>query len=239
MSDISKPAFQRWEFTSFGDERPSVVAKRQPPTPAEPAEPPPPPLAYPTEEELAAIRDAARQQGLEQGVQDGFAAGHAEGLALGRAEAATELEHLRAIAATFSAALAQADETMAGEVLDLALQLARGMLRTALEVKPELVLPVVREAIAYLPTVQQPALLILHPDDAAIVREDIGMDLEKGGWRIVDDAQLARGGCKIDTASNQIDAQPAARWQRLTQALGKDLAWIDQHVRPNDLTTTA
>jgi len=58
------------------------------------------------------------------------------------------------------------------------------------------------------------------------VREILGEELDKGGWRVIEDAAVGRGGCKVDTASNQIDAQAASRWQRLTHALGKDLDWL-------------
>jgi flagellar assembly protein FliH len=216
LSDTPKElqsAYQRWEMNSFGDDRPSTLANR-------PAAPPP--LELPTEEAIAAIREQARLAGYEEGKS----AGYADGLAIGRAEAARELEHLQAIALEFGAAVAHADETIANEVLDLALHLAKNMLRTALEVKPELVIPVVREAIEYLPVLQQPALLMLNPADAEIVRASIGEELDKGGWRVVPDPSVARGGCKVDTATNQIDAQSAMRWERLTHALGKNLEWL-------------
>ena len=59
-------------MTSFGDERPSVVATRTPAQgPVGFVPPPPPPLDYPTEGELAAIREEARTSGY----QDGLAAG--------------------------------------------------------------------------------------------------------------------------------------------------------------------
>jgi flagellar assembly protein FliH len=229
-------AYQRWEMTSFGDERPSTQARRAamaPPAPAPVPEPVEivPHVALPTIEELEAIREQARAEGYAEGLAEGRAAGHAEGYAdgakAGQIEAEGELEHLRAIAATFSDAVMQADETIAHDVLELALRLARGMVRTAFEVRPELILPVVREAVDYLPTLQQPALLILHPEDALIVRGSIGHELDKNGWRIVEDDSIARGGCRVDTASNQIDAQIGARWQRLTHALGKDLDWLE------------
>jgi flagellar assembly protein FliH len=215
-------AYQRWEMASFGDDRPSVVASRAPVPTAPLAPPPPPPPDWPSEEELAAIREEARLAGHEEG----RGAGYADGLALGRAEAAIELEHLQAIALEFGTAVARADETIAADVLDLALHLARSMLRTALEVKPELVIPAVREAIEYLPVLQQPALLMLNPADADIVRAGIGEELDKGGWRVVPDPTVGRGGCKVDTATNQIDAQAGARWERLTHALGKNLDWL-------------
>ena len=208
-------AYQRWEMNSF-DPRPA-------PTPAEPEHLTlDPAYALPTVEELAGIREQARAEGYDEG----HAAGYADALAIGRAEAAAELEHMKTLALTFGTALSQADENIAGDVLELALHLAKGMLRTALEVKPELVMPVVREAIEYLPVLQQPAILMLNPDDITLVRDAIGEELDKGGWRVVEDPAIGRGGCKIDTASNQIDAQAASRWQRLTSALGKDLDWL-------------
>jgi flagellar assembly protein FliH len=216
LSDTPKElqsAYQRWEMNSFGDDRPSAVAAR-------PA--PPPVIVGPSEEELAAIREEARLIGYDEGHN----AGYADGLAIGRAEAAVELEHIQSIAVEFSTALAAADETIASDVLDLALHLAKSMLRNALEIRPELVIPVVREAIEYLPVLQQPAVLMLNPADVPLVREAIGEELDKGGWRVVQDATVARGGCKVDTATNQIDAQVASRWERLTHALGKNLEWL-------------
>ena len=217
LSDTPKElqtAYQRWEMNSFGDERPSVVAQR-----------PPPPPEPPSENLLAGIREEARLAGYDEG----HAEGYADGLAIGRAEAAGELEHLKSIALTFSDALSAADEVIAADVLELALQLARGMLRTALDVKPELIIAIVREAIGYLSVLQQPALLMLNPADALIIRAAMGEELDKGGWRLVEDAQIVRGGCKVDTASNQIDAQAPSRWQRLTTALGNnDVEWLER-----------
>jgi flagellar assembly protein FliH len=239
ISKEFQSAYQRWEMTSFGDERPSAQAQRAAEAAATAAaarayEPPPPPqptIQLPTAEELEAIRAAAREEGyaegLDAGQAEGHAAGYEEGLALGRAEAADELEHLRQLATTFGDAVTQADEAISNDVLELALHLARGMVRTAFDVKPDLIIPVVREAIDYLPNLQQPALLMLHPEDALIVKSGIGHELDKSGWRIVEDETIARGGCRVDTASNQIDAQIAARWQRLTHALGKNLDWLE------------
>jgi flagellar assembly protein FliH len=239
-------AYQRWEMTSFGDERASTLAQRAAAREAEERELQASLAAaaaarvqqaqiaaaipLPTLEEIEAIHEAARQEGYAEGHAEGMAAGHAsgyqDGLDQGRAEAAHELTHLQDIAATFGKAVTEADETIASDVLELALQLARGMVRTAFDVRPELIIPVVRQAVDYLPTLQQPALLVLNPEDAPIIQDSIGPELEKTGWRIVQDGAIARGGCRVDTASNQIDAQIASRWQRLSQALGKDIDWL-------------
>jgi len=204
-------AFQRWELASF-NERPAAA-------PAAPAAPEP---ALPTIEQLAEIREAARTKGHAEGWADG----RAEGLAQGRAEAAAETERLRQIADTFGQEVARADEVIAQQMLDLALDLAQAMLKTALAVRPELVLPIVGEAIHYLPALQQPALLFLHPDDAQLVRNHMDDELQKAGWRLAEDTQLERGGCRVETASNQIDATTATRWQRIAAALGRESEWL-------------
>jgi flagellar assembly protein FliH len=91
--------------------------------------------------------------------------------------------------------------------LDLALQLAKGMLKNAAsEAGTD---PADRARRHRIPAVLQPGLLVLHPDDAATVRAGIGEELDKGGWRVVEDPSVGRGGCKVDTASNQIDASAA------------------------------
>jgi len=240
-------AYQRWEMASFGDERPSTLARRA----AEPTPPPPagvsinstglglpPNVMLPSVEELEAMREAARQEGFEQGLDEGraqgrtegHAEGHAEGFAAGAAKGEQavndELDQLRTVAASFGEAVAQADETIAKDVLDLALRLARGMVRTGLDVRPELIMSVVRDAINQLPVLQQPALLMLNPQDAELVRHGMAEELATGGWRIIENAAIARGGCRVETASNQIDAQVEARWQRMTHALAANVDWL-------------
>lgn len=207
-------AYQRWEMASFGDERQSKQ-----PNHAEEAQR----ILDQANEEAVRLREEARQQGHAEG----YAQGHAAGLAAGRAEAAREAQQLREIAAAFGEEAARAGDAVAADMLDLALDLAKAMLKTALKVKPELVLPIVSEAIRYLPSVQQPALLVLHPQDAAVVRSYLGDELSNAGWRLSEDAQMAPGGCRIETASNQIDATPQVRWQRIADALGKQVDWLE------------
>ncbi|MCC2962008.1 flagellar assembly protein FliH [Massilia sp. IC2-278] len=245
MNKDTQGAFKRWEMNSFGDQRPSTLAARIAAEEREkaaaaaanasriPAQAPAqsvPQVQLPTAAELEALREAARAEGYDEGLEEGraagYAAGHAEALEQGRLEAAAEIESLRAVASSFSTALAQADDSIASDVLDLALHLARSMVRTAFEVRPELIIPIVREAIEYLPVLQQPAVLAVHPDDIEIVRAGLGDEIDKGGWRLIADPQVARGGCKVDTASNQIDATAQARWTRLSHALGKNVEWL-------------
>ena len=221
-------AYQRWEMASFEEKK--VV-------------PPPPPSPISVfAEQIAAARDEARrkgheagyeeglgkgmEQGLAQGLAQGLEEGRRQGLEEGRAQALQEKLRLQELTETFSSEIANANETVADNLLDLALDLAKAMLKTELAVKPELIIPIVSEAIHYLPSVQQPALVHLHPDDAVLVRDMMGDELSASGWRIVEEQTIERGGCRIETASNQIDASVASRWQRIATALGKNTEWI-------------
>ena len=206
LSSVDQGAFQPWEMTSFDTHlHPAKNAGQTA-------------VVLPTIEQITAIQEQARQEG--------YHAGHAEGLAAGREEAAREAARLRDLASTFSVEVGKADETISQQVLDLSVDLARALLKSALAIRPELVIPIVKEAVRYLPALHQPALLFLNPDDAVLVKDRIGDELTKMGWQLADDVQLEPGSCRVETASNQIDASLPTRWQRLTAALGKNSDWL-------------
>ena len=212
MSDVlpkeQQSAYQRWEMASFGSDNQGARSAQ----------------SAISDAELAAIREQARQQGYAEGM----AQGHAAGLDIGRVDSAQEMLHLQQIAEAFGNEISRANEVIADDLLELGLDLAKAMLKTALEIRPELVLPVVAEAIRYLPSLQQPALLFLHPADAALARDYIGEELAKSGWRVTEDMHLERGGCRVETPSNQIDGSVQSRWQRIAAALGKNADWLAQ-----------
>lgn len=201
---------QPWELASFEAEPHSI-------TNADYAG-----ISLPTIEQISAIEEQARHEGYQAGLAEGLA----KGLAEGREQAAVEAARLRDLADAFTGELSQADETISQQVLDLSLDLARALLKSALAIRPELVIPMVREAVRYLPSLQQPAMLYLNPDDAVLVKERIGDELAKLGWHLTDDARLEPGSCRVETASNQIDASLPTRWQRLAAALGKESDWL-------------
>ncbi|MHB1093186.1 flagellar assembly protein FliH [Thiobacillus sp.] len=206
MSSLDQAACQPWEMTSFDVHlHPAKNAGHGA-------------VVLPTIEQITAIQEQARQEG--------YLAGHAEGLVAGREVAAREAARLHDLAEVFSTEVALADETISQHILDLSVDLARALLKSALTIRPELVLPIVQEAVRYLPAVHQPALLFLNPADALLVKEKIGDELEKMGWQVAGDGQLEPGGCRVETASNQIDASLPTRWQRLTAALSKNSDWL-------------
>lgn len=212
-------AYERWELASFGEDKPRDAKATAAAAAAAALQGQ---VDMLVKQQLALLREQAQQEGFRAG----FAEGHAAGIEAARADTTREADALRQLAQSFGTEVGAATETMAESMLELALDLTRAMLKTALDVRPEVVLPIVGEAIRYLPSVQQPALLYLHPQDVELVRQHMSDELAKSGWRLAEDTHIARGGCRVETASNQIDATMETRWHRITEALGKASDWI-------------
>ena len=96
----------------------------------------------------------------------------------------------------------------------------------ALEVKPELIVPLLREAIQGIAGGNVPASLALNPKDAELVREMMAEHLQHGAVRILEDKSLGRGGCRLHSAGSTIDASVETRWKRVVEAIGADRAWL-------------
>jgi flagellar assembly protein FliH len=162
-----------------------------------------------------AARAGARQAGFREGYQ------------AGQAQAAAEAARIRAVAAAFVQSCAALEQDLAGHLLDLALDIARHMLRSDVKARREALLPVVREAIGCLPDQVQRPQLQLNPADVELIRARIGDELQMTGFTIVEDHRVEPGGCRISATNCEVDATLPARWRRVLAALGRDLAWSD------------
>ena len=160
----------------------------------------------------------------QQAQLDGYQAGLREG----RQRAGLEVERFAALAAAFSSATDELDQQLAQQLLDVALDVARQMLRGTLEVRPELILPLIQEAIRSLPILGDARCLRLNPQDAALARELAGESLTvASGWTIVEDAAMKRGGCVVSTSHGEVDATLEARWRRIVGTLGREGGWLE------------
>lgn len=210
MSKERLTAWQRWELPSF--DVPVVVAEPEDTVP----------VILPTASELEDIHLQSRNEGYEAGHAEGVQTGHAEGMQL----AAEETAKLTQLANSLETSMRNADQDLAQEVLNLALEVARQMLHQALEIQPELILGVIREAINTLPNFGQTAHLVLCPVDAELVRKQMGEQLAHLGWKIAEDTRMERGSCRVDTAQSQIDGGLDTRWRRIVSSLGSDSTWL-------------
>ena len=197
MSNLT--AWERWELGSF--DGPPKPARRKEAAAVD----------LPTVDELEQIREQSRKEGYDTG--------YAEGIAAVRAEA----EKLAAASRKVEAAFTQLEGAVAEELLALAIEVGRQVVRGELAARPETVLDVVREALTQLP--HQHAVIYLHPEDASLVRSHLGDALAHAGHRINEDPQLARGDCIMDAGGSQLDGTVATRWRRVIESLGLNDAW--------------
>jgi flagellar assembly protein FliH len=170
----------------------------------------------PTVADLEAIGEQARREGYEQGL--------AEGRKAARVELDSQLQQLRTLCDALARPLADVDAAVERQLAELAMLVARGVLQAELRLHPEHLLKVVRKAIGALPAATTRIDIIVHPQSAALLREGL-TEADERGWRIVEDAQLEPGDCRIAGADSRIDARFETRLAAMVDAaLADDLA---------------
>jgi len=213
MGDPSKlTAWERWELASLHGEASVPTAGQA--------------TAMPAHDDPERLRRAAHDEGFREGT----AAGHAAGYAAGEAAVQAEARRLAAAAARLDTALDTLEAQIAEDVLALTVELARGVIRQEIAARPEILLAVVRQALAQLP--HQHAAIYLHPDDASLLRSFQGDQLAHAGHRIHEDARLQRGDCVLEAGGSQVDGSLATRWRRVLENLGIEAAWQAGAVPP-------
>lgn len=190
-----------------------LAAKPLPPQPpvassAENEAMPPPNL--PTPEEIEALRHEAEEQGYALGYQRGYEIGHEEGhrqgLTAAQEQIAAEVEKLRQILDFMTQPLTELDGVVEEELVHLAIEIARQLVRRELKTAPGEIVAVVRDAVGLLPVARQGVRVYLHPHDARLVREALDLDEQVPAWRIIEEPTLTRGGCKVVSEKSRIDA---------------------------------
>ena len=212
-------AYRRWKMASF-----------------DPVPPPRPPdrneeAAFAAE--LARLRDAAHAEGLKSGhvagqalgYQAGYDQGRKQGFEQGVAAAHAQAAELAALAERFSAALATAQAGVAETLVELALDIAKQVVREHVDHDPTALLAAAREVLAAEPALAGSPQLVVNPADLPVVEAYLMEQLGTRGWTVRADASVERGGCRAQAASGEVDARLATRWERVAAALGRHRTW--------------
>jgi len=160
------------------------------------------------------------------------AAGRAAGLAAAQRQIDARVRQLDEVTAALSTALgalsrplSHVDDEVHGQIVELAIAIARGLMRRELREDPSQIIGIVRETVALLPAAARGVRVLLHPEDAALVRERLPAGGPEQAWSIVDDPVLARGDCRVLTEYAQIDARIESRLKAtLLTLLGEERA---------------
>ena len=114
------------------------------------------------------------------------------------------------------------DDQVESEVVSLVISMVRQLVRREIRMDPKHVIGVVREALAILPVNSRNIRVILHPDDAELIREAYTMGDIDQKWQIVEDPVVQRGGCRVTTETSQVDATLESRLNTLIAPLLAD-----------------
>ncbi|MEK7947852.1 flagellar assembly protein FliH [Pigmentiphaga sp. YJ18] len=241
-----------WRLDTFGDASMQGEARRRPQTPEE-KRAIETALAAAQEADRRAREDAARRETatpepavaeaaprpvvpvpavdpaeVERIKTAAFDEGYAAGYDHGSAAARREAEHLQAMARTASDVFNRFETGLAPQLLELAAEIARQVIQRELALDNNVILAVVRDAFNQLIGGETGKQLLLHPSDVQLVRAHLGEELELGQWKIVEDAGVEAGGCRISTQQSDIDATLGTRWKRTLATLGQDSPWSDE-----------
>lgn len=173
----------------------------------------------PPEADWPAQVAAARQAGYHDGYRDGLVA--LEGFKHSFAAQATA--QVGQLIAAMDREFEALESRIAQAVAETAMRLARQVIRGELRVQPECVARVATEAVNAVLLSARQITVHLHPDDLPLVAEGAADLLDARGARLVSDAAMMRGGCRVESDLGAVDAGVERRWAAAAGALTDDL----------------
>jgi flagellar assembly protein FliH len=171
--------------------------------------------ALPTAAQLEALQEQAKREGFEQGRQQGLEYGHREGLEEGRRAVQDKLARLDTLMAALQRPFEELDDQVESEIVTLVIGMVRQLVRREVRTDPGHIVGVVREALGVLPVSARQVRVLLHPDDAGLVREVYAVGEADLNWQLVEDPVVQRGGCQVLTETSRVDATLESRLNAL------------------------
>jgi flagellar assembly protein FliH len=179
------------------------------------------------------LLEHAVAEARQQAFADGFAHGHDAGgkevrdaleAAMRRSTEETGLrmgELLHAMAEQLIAS----EQKIARQILDLACDIGRQVVRQELQANTGHLRAVIGEALELIVEDGLPATVRMHPDDLALMKDALMETLGENAPEFVADVTITPGGCLVQTPSATVDATLEKRWSRVVGNLGLDEPW--------------
>jgi flagellar assembly protein FliH len=174
--------------------------------------------------ELEEVERRAYEEAYAKGREAGIASALTE-QQKATAQLKAQIARLEQICSALAQPLQDVDAQVEAELLNLALTVARQLVRRELRIDPAQVIAIIRETVALLPAATRDVRVHLHPEDATVVRERLAATTAERAWSIVEDPVTTRGGCRVTTETAQIDARLETRINEvITTILGDERA---------------
>jgi flagellar assembly protein FliH len=166
--------------------------------------------------------DAIKQRAHEEGLQQGRAAGEEQGAAAVQSASAALSQVLLQVCEQRE----QMVDALCRDAVDLALELAAKIVHGALDVQPQRVIDVVRDALR--PIADRRSITVLvDPDDLEIVTSTIEeLRAQAGGIELCEvqaDRRVGRGGAIVRTSEGEVDGCVQAQLQKAREIVAAEL----------------
>lgn len=158
----------------------------------------------------------------KEAYREAYGQGLKEGIAQGQERLKVQVDRFAALLDDLARPFERFDDQVEQELVALAFAVARQIVRRELKADPTQIIGIIREAIKALPVATRDVRVLLHPEDAAIVRQHLAPTETERAWTMVEDPVMARGGCQVISASSRVDARLDSRLTAmLTKLLGE------------------
>ncbi|MFT5418056.1 MAG: flagellar assembly protein FliH [Gammaproteobacteria bacterium] len=159
--------------------------------------------SLPTAQSLEALHKAAYDEGFELGRRAGIEKGAEEITEKG----ALFEQLMEALATPFE----ELDEAVVRSVSELAILVAKHLVRRELKADPGEIVAIVRETMSELPVAARNPRIRMHPEDIDTIEQALSMRDTSRSWQFVPDPLMTRGGCVVESDASRIDATVEAR----------------------------
>lgn len=178
-----------------------------------------------TNETARAAYDLGRRRGFELGARSGLEQGYSEGsqaLDEFQSRKATDVAgQMAALIDCFVAEMAALESQVASDLVSLAIDISRQVIRREISLSEDALIPVAKEALKALSEGVTQMEIRVHPGDADALGKVMESQSSALNWKLREDSGMTRGGCRIDADTGVADASFEARWQSVMSALGR------------------
>lgn len=172
------------------------------------------------------VFEAGRAQGIREGMRQGLEAAREQAARDAARRDEQAVQDLAGRAERLSAALeeefAAMRRSVADELVELAIEIARRTVGEALQTNRGLVAGAAREAVAALLDERSSFTLHVNPNDKPLVDHALAELLAARGARTVPDPSIGAGGCRVVAPGAEVDATLESRWRRVIASMGRE-----------------
>lgn len=183
-----------------------------------------------TVEEIEAIHKQAYEDGFKEGQEQGYEEGHQKGydeMQVQVNDFKSKAQTLQKLIGFLSQPLKEMDQQVEHQLADLAVVLAKFLLKKESSLEAEHIYTLVHDTLEYLPVKTRNVCVRLNPDDIALLNQ-AEIDIDNQSWSYVADANITAGGCMVESDTSHIDATVETRIQQLVEQLELHQALEDE-----------